>query len=222
MGMAPMRLWIVIGLLGCFSSVFAEPEPDSLLLKLDEVIGHRQEYVLQKMSRINELKAQLVNSRAEIRYYLYAQICDEYKTFIYDSAFIYVRKLQQEAYRSHDPSKIAFAKVKLGFILLSSGMFNEALDSLLTVNQHRIGDSVKIEFYSVVARTYYDLVDFNRDPYFTERYTKLGNHYVDSALVLCDTTSNQFFSLRAMKYLRMEKIDEARADLEHVLSDFSL
>src|SRR5688572_2369552 len=194
--MAAMRLWIVIGLLGCFSSVFADSAPDSLLRKLDEVIGRRQEFVQQKISRINEIKAQLTQSRTEKRYYLLAEICDEYKTFIYDSAFIYVRKLQQEAYRSHDPSKIAFAKVKLGFILLSSGMFNEALDSLLTVNGNRIGDSVRIEFYSVVARTYYDLVDFNRDPYFTERYTKLGNQYVDSALALCDTTTSQYFSLR--------------------------
>jgi len=222
MGKAAMRLWIVFVLLTCCSAVFAESTPDSLLRKLDDVIAHRKEFVQQKIARINELKVQLANSRPDRRYYVYAKICDEYKTFIYDSAFIYVRKLQQEAYRSKDPTKIAFAKVKLGFILLSSGMFNEALDSLLTINRNRIGDSVKIEFYSVIARTYYDLVDFNRDPYFTERYTALGNHYVDSALVLCDTTSSQYFSLRAMKYLRMEKIDEARADLEYELSKFNL
>jgi len=217
-----MRLWIVIGLLLSFVSVQADPNQDSLLQKLDEVIAHRQEFVQEKIARINTLKASLAALPASRKYDVLARICDEYKTFIYDSAFHYVRMLQQEAYRSHDPSKIARAKVKLGFILLSSGMFNEALDSLLTVDRRNISGKDKIEFYSTVARTYYDLVDFNRDQYFTERYNVLGNHYVDSAMVLCDTTSNQYYSLRAMKWMRLNKMDEARADLEFALAHFTL
>jgi len=217
-----MRLWLVIGILGCSASVFAGPDPDSIFRKLDGVIRHRDEYVQQKAARIEALKAELMRSRDEKRYDLYVKICDEYKTFIYDSASKYVRKLQEEAYRSKSPSKIALAKVKLGFILLSSGMFNEALDTLLTVNRNSIHDSVKIEFYFSVARTYYDLVDFNRDQYFTERYTQLGNQYVDSALVLCNANSSQYFSLHAIKNLKTENIEGARTDLEYMLSKFKL
>src|SRR6187549_1587553 len=193
-----MRFLFAFCFLLSVGSVNSQTISDSLLSELQKTIDHKEEYVQAKLKRIDNYKAQIAQSPDRFR--IYFKIYEEYKTLNYDSAFTYVRKLQDEAYRSKNSSQIAFAKVKLGFILLSSGMFNEALDSLLTVNRNRISDSVKIEFYSVVARTYYDLVDFNRDPYFTERYTKLGNHYVDSALVLCDTTSNQYFSLRAMKY----------------------
>jgi len=220
--MTIIRFWLLASLLICSASIFAGPGTDSLLRSLDNTISHRAEYVKKKTDRIAALKASLATTRPEHRYDLYVKICDEYKTFIYDSASIYARKLQDEAYRSKDPSKISFSKIKLGFILLSSGMFNEALDSLLTVDRNSVHDSVKLEFYSVVARTYFDLADFNHDPYFTRRYNHLGNDFVDSALVLCDQNSSRYFYLRALKNLKLEKIDEARADLEHQFSQFKL
>lgn len=215
-----MRLVLTILLLGVATTVFASPATDSLLSKLDAYVAGREQFEKEKVSRIEGLKAELRNSRAD-KYYLYFRIYDEYKTFIYDSAFIYARKMQREAYRSGDPVKIASAKIKLGFILLSSGMFNETLDTLHTVSSN-IPDSIRIEFYSVIARTYYDLVDFNRDAYFTERYTRLGNLYVDSALHLVDSTTTQFYALRAMKSLRQENLRAAQQDLERMLNNYDL
>jgi tetratricopeptide (TPR) repeat protein len=212
-----------IGLLLYTTPLFANPETDSLLRELDRYLLQRDQRVSEKIERIAFLKAQIPQASSDNRFYLYFKIYDEYKTFIYDSAFIYARKLQQEAYRSNDVSKIALAKVKLGFILLSSGMFNEALDSLSTVTlKEPIHDSIRIDFYYTIARTYHDLVDFNRDQYFTQKYTALGNLYVDSALSLCDKNLSQYYSLRAMKYLRMENLEGARTDLEHVLTNFKL
>ncbi|HEY9049774.1 MAG TPA: DUF6377 domain-containing protein [Ohtaekwangia sp.] len=213
-----MRLGFLLGFLLATTCVLADSGTDKRLQELDDILQHREDYVRQKNERINHLKAELKNATAANRYFLYVRLCEEYKTFTYDSAFVYVRKLQREAYRLGDPSKIASAKVKLGFILLSSGMFNEALDSLLTVKQKYLSDSMKINYYGVIARTYYDLVDFNRDQYFTERYTQLGNRYIDSALMLCNKSSHDYYSLRAMKYLRMDNYPAATADLEHVLA----
>ncbi|HEY5918260.1 MAG TPA: DUF6377 domain-containing protein [Chryseolinea sp.] len=219
---AILRFWLAAGLMIFSFSVFAEEETDSLLNSLDAVIRQREQYVSKKTERIVALKAALAGAGEGKRYDLYVKICNEYKTFIYDSASIYVRKLQDEAYRSNDPAKISFSKIKLGFILLSSGMFNEALDSLLTVNGRTVDDSIRSEFYSVLARTYYDLADFNRDPYFTRQYIQLGNNYIDSALMLSTPASSNYYYLRALKNLKMEKIDEAREDLEYQFSKFTL
>lgn len=213
----PMRLVCILVFLFTVSFVFADTEIGKSLRALDDVVANRQDYVDKRNERIARLQAELKNAVPASRYTIYFKLYEEYKTFIYDSAFTYARKLQDEAYRSHDASKITFAKVKLGFILVSSGMFNEALDSLHTVNRSVLADSQRVEFYSLMARTYYDLVDFNRDRYFTELYTRLGNHYIDSALQFCETTANAFHSLQAMRHLRRQEYTAATADLANVL-----
>lgn len=217
-----MRLCFFSVILVCFFPFSARSGVDSLLLKLDEVIANCEVYVQEKVERINDLKAKIEHTPAGKRYDLYADICDEYKKFIYDSAFIYARKLQQEAYGLKDPSKVASSKVALGFILVSSGMFNEALDTLLTVDRAVLSDSVLIEFYSVVSRAYYDLVDFNLDTYYTDLYTKLGNQYVDSGLVLCKRTSSRYHLLNATKQFHQNDIDGTRENLEALLSKYKL
>jgi hypothetical protein len=213
-----MRLVCILVFLFAVSFVFADTEIEKPLRTLDGVVANRQEYVNKKNERIALLKSELKDAVPANRYTIYFKLYEEYKTFIYDSAFTYARKLQDEAYRSHDASKIAFAKVKLGFILVSSGMFNEALDSLHTVNRFVLADSQRVEFYALMARTYYDLVDFNRDRYFTELYTRLGNHYIDSALQFCKENSGAFYSLQAQKHLRKQAYTEATTDLEKVLN----
>jgi hypothetical protein len=213
-----MRLVCILVFLFAVSFVFADTEIEKPLRTLDGVVANRQEYVNKKNERIALLKSELKDAVPANRYTIYFKLYEEYKTFIYDSAFTYARKLQDEAYRSHDASKIAFAKVKLGFILVSSGMFNEALDSLHTVNRFVLADSQRVEFYALMARTYYDLVDFNRDRYFTELYTRLGNHYIDSALLFCKENSGAFYSLQAQKHLRKQAYTEATTDLEKVLN----
>ena len=214
----PMRLVCILVFLFTVSFVFADTEIGKSLRALDGVVANRQDYVEKKNERIARLKAELQNAVPASRYTIYFKLYEEYKTFIYDSAFTYARKLQEEAYRSHDASKITFAKVKLGFILVSSGMFKEALDSLHTVNRSVLADSQRVEFYSLMARTYYDLVDFNRDRYFTELYTALGNRYIDSALQFCKTSAHAFHSLQAMKHLRRQEYTEATANLAKVLN----
>jgi hypothetical protein len=214
----PMRLVCILVFLFTVSFVFADTEIGKSLRALDGVVANRQDYVEKKNERIARLKVELQNAVPVSRYTIYFKLYEEYKTFIYDSAFTYARKLHEEAYRSHDASKIAFAKVKLGFILVSSGMFKEALDSLHTVNRSVLADSQRVEFYSLMARTYYDLVDFNRDRYFTELYTTLGNRYIDSALQFCKTSAHAFHSLQAMKHLRRQEYTEATANLAKVLN----
>ncbi len=214
-----MRLGIILLLFLSVTAVRATPKTDSLLLKLDSLLKQRDFFLQKKENRIALLKEQVKLSPD--RFYIYEKIYEEYKSFIYDSAFSYARKMQAEAYRSNDPIKIASSKVKLSFVLLSSGMFNEALDTLLTVNRN-IPDSIDIAYYSVLSRTYYDLVDFNRDNYYTERYTNLGNLYVDSALVLSKKGTKQYYLFKALKHLRMEQIDSAQQVYEYILSSFKL
>jgi predicted negative regulator of RcsB-dependent stress response len=213
---------IVIFLLLVITTFTTYAQTDSLRHVLEDVLGNRSAWVSQKESRIESYKTALQHTPVHSHFDLYQKIYEEYKTFIYDSAFTYARRMQQDANLQQDESHIAIAKVKLGFILLSSGMFNEALDTLHSVVVRNLDTTNRADYYSVIARTYYDLVDFNRDQHFTNVYTALGNQYVDSALMLTDPKAVDYLALRSMKYLRMEKIDSAQADLERMIKEYPL
>jgi tetratricopeptide (TPR) repeat protein len=190
---------------------------DSLLKELDATLERKDEFIQARLKRIQDYKARIANT-AE-RFYLYNKVYDEYKTFIYDSAFVYARKLQLEAYRQNDPVKIAYAKVKLGFVLLSSGMFNEALDSLATIRTKGLPDSIKVEYYSVLSRTFYDLIDFNKDQYYEAKYLELGNIYIDSALWLSQPGTVKQLLLQGLKDLKTSKWDVARDVFEKLITN---
>lgn len=211
-------LFLLLGL----SITHAETPVSEALNDLDQVLADRDRYIRQKKARIDALMTEKRHTRPEDLFFLYDRIYSEYKTFIYDSAFTYARNMQHEAYRSNDPTRVAYARIKLAFILLSSGMFNEALDTLHAIRERHLPDTIHTELYAVLARTYYDLVDFNRDQYFTERYTQLGNQYVDSALHYIGSRSGEYLHLRSMKHLRMNNFQAASADLERMLSAFTL
>src|SRR6187549_3549497 len=104
-----MRFLFAFCFLLSVGTVNSQPVIDSLLNELQKTIDHKEEYVQAKLKRIDNYKAQITQSTD--RFHIYLKIYEEYKTLNYDSAFTYVRKVQDEAHRSKNPSKIAFAKV---------------------------------------------------------------------------------------------------------------
>ena len=216
-----MRLGFVLALIAVVQGAQGA-QIDSLIRALDQVLAQRNQYVQQKLGRISKLKEAVLRAPESEKFGLYAQLGGEYEKFVYDSASVYIRKMQEAAYRSGDPSKVAYARMKRGFILLSSGMFNEALDTLLTISQTGNADSIRREYYSILARTYFDLVDFNSDDSFTLKYSQIGLRYVDSALTYTVAKSAEYYALTAMRNVRTRNVEQARKDLLFMLSKFKL
>jgi cell division protein FtsB len=202
-------------------TTYAQTPVDSLLGELDRTLEKREEYLKKKQELIAIIKKQLVagdeKSALLVRYSVSNQLFEEYKSFIYDSAFSYARILLQTAYSLKEDSVINDAKVKVGFTLLSAGMFKEALDTLNSVEAKSLTKDSKIEYYAILARTYYDLADYANDNYFSERYDKKGNAYLQEAIELCDTNSIQGLLLKGLKYMRIRDISNAISTFEQVL-----
>jgi tetratricopeptide (TPR) repeat protein len=201
---------------------FSQSNNDSLLRELDKTLERKEEFVQAKIHRIENHKASLKRLSEPEKFDVYFKIYDEYKTFIYDSAFLYAKLLQNAAYHRKDPVSIDVAKLKLGFVLLSSGMFNEALDSLTTINASGLPDSSRIEYYFVMARTYYDLIDFNKDEYYAERYRQRGNVYIDSAIQIAPRGTIQYKLLEALQDVKTLQWDSARINFENIISQHRL
>ncbi len=69
---------------------FSKAKEDSLFLQLNEVIAHKNEYVNTRLERIQRLHQQLHSipkSNEDARFTILQGLSNEYKTFIYDSAF---------------------------------------------------------------------------------------------------------------------------------------
>jgi len=216
-------LAVVCFLVGIVFQSYAASQTDSLLARLNTVLQEKEVYTNARLERIDRYRQTLKRTKSpQQEFVLLQRLAEEYKTFVYDSAFIYIQRLQALAQRLNDPVKIAYAKVELGFVLLSSGMFKETLDSIGTLQVHGLPDSIRLEYYSLLARAYYDLGDFDRDRFFTPGYVQLGNLYIDSAVSCGPADSYDVVYLRALKNLKNENTAAALADLNRLLKSYSL
>ncbi|MET3979367.1 DNA-binding CsgD family transcriptional regulator [Mucilaginibacter sp. UYP25] len=160
---------------------------DSLINELKTEIGRKNSYDGKKQQRIALLKKQQQNTSKlnySQQYDLCVKLYDEYKSYQYDSAYVYVNKMKDLSVSMNDMSRAYYSQIKLGFILLSSGMFKETFDSMRKVDPKVLTDSMKVEYYFIMYRCNSDLAKYNSDRYFTPDYIKAGYAYIDSAVNL--------------------------------------
>lgn len=219
------RIWLVLPLLFLQLCVFSQPGFDNSLARLNQAITAKDKYDREKLQRISGLEKNLkaiAGNRPALSYELYSALYNEYKSFNYDKAFYYSQRMQESGRRLKDPVKIAKGKITLGFILLSSGMFKEAFDSLNTVNVHILPDSLKKDYYFLNARTYYDLADFDKDKYYAPLYNQKAAIFIDSAIALSDHKSYDYQYYLGLKYLKMGKRDQAAVLLKKLMAGYPL
>jgi predicted negative regulator of RcsB-dependent stress response len=195
---------------------------DSLLQELDQTIARRDAYLQEKNKRIAALTEEASHVKGTRQFNLYLKIYDEYKSFIYDSAFRYAYKLQKAAYDLKEPQKISLAQIKIAFVLVSSGLFKEAIDTLEQINTRGLADSVRGDFFYLYARTCYDLADFNRDDFYSPKYAEQGNNLMDSAMALVDQKSARYLLLNGLKHVHLRDMPVAKAALEALIDEHTI
>ncbi len=124
----------------------AQQSTDSLLRELTLAIAKAPDYDSAKTKQISRLRESFPPINTHDQYALfsgYTQLYNEYRIFIYDSAYQYAGKLQEIAFRLGDRRLITEARLQLFFILLSSGLFRETYDSLQTTEIRQEPDSLK-------------------------------------------------------------------------------
>lgn len=195
------------------------------LEKLMTVIQRSDEFDRQKESIIKDLKTLLNGTRnndLDRQFDLCSRVYEEYKSYQNDSAYTYAKKLQVLSQQMGNPSLIMLARIKLGFSMLSSGMYKEAKDSLSQVDVKILPDSSKAEYFALMGRYYYDLGDFDDDKYYTPLYNNVGRKYVDSALKLWPHSSYEFLYYSGLKELRSGNKTTAFANFNELLQRSNL
>lgn len=220
-----MRKYLFLLLLFIPFVAFSASKTDSLFDQLNRELSNKKIYDHNKELGIQKLKKLLrsVSSKnLQGQFAVCNKLYDEYKAYQYDSAYVYVTKMQDISLLLKDRSKYDYSKVKIGFILLSSGMFKEAFDNLRGINVRALDDSVKIEYYSQLTRAYYDLASYDNDKHYTVNYNNLANNYIDSAIALSKPDSYDKIYLTGYKKFKNGHVQESSSDFIDLLTRHKL
>ncbi|MGI4737127.1 MAG: hypothetical protein ACRYG7_18310, partial [Janthinobacterium lividum] len=136
---------------------------DKLLDELTQALDKKNVYFKQRADHIATLTKEFNAHQAggEAKFAAGIRIYQEYKSFKYDSAFMYAQRLLRLATASRKPDKIEASKLNLAFIQVSSGMFKEAFENLESIDPTPLDSASRVELYFTKARAYADLADFN-------------------------------------------------------------
>jgi hypothetical protein len=181
-----MRIFIPILLLLLLSSfAFSADRTDSLLTVLKNELSRKKIYDDQKELRIKKLKKRLAGaSKTDLnsQYNICEKLYQEYEVFQFDSAYVYSQKLLQIGVQTKNVARQNDSKIKVGFLLLSAGMFNETFNSLKQINTRLLNDSSKLKYYAIKSRAYSDLAEYNNDKYYAPFDKAEAIKYSDSAI----------------------------------------
>ena len=223
-----MKLRLTHILLLCFTAgpIFGSVVTDSLLNTLDEHIRRRDAFIQQKLDRIDHLMHDVIEAKYSRDYselcYLYDKLHDEYQSFKYDSAFKYVIELNRIAPELKDYDRWVHARIKMGFTLLSSGMFKESLDTLLSIDPQKCSELNRRELYSILGRTYYDIADYDNDEFFARKYRAMGNQYLDSCIDLMNEDTPDYWSVVGLLKMKTNNLQGSVDAFNFLLSKYSL
>ena len=165
---------------------------------LDFYLGRRTYYDKEKAQRI----AAIHLDRQMTQYERLKALFDEYASYNYDSAHLYVNRLLDAAIASQDSNMQKEALIDKGFAYLSAGLFKESADLFNSIDITGADTALRIKYYTTYARLLYDLADYNRSDLYYDYITR-GNDCSGKALELIsvqDTTKYWYeMAVRDMK-----------------------
>lgn len=195
---------IIILLIFSNFSLFSQIEKvhESLSL-LDDYIGKQEFYIQKRISRIDSLKKQINFTKSNYeKFDIYSSLFDEYKSFKYDSAYVYANYSLDIATLLNDKDKTIEAKRYIAFCYMSSGLFKEAHDIMSTIDIQKSPNHIKQEYYTLLARLYYDMADYSYGELFSDDYIKRGIQYCDSAIIYLPNESSSLWQIVGLKRMQ--------------------
>ena len=190
------RLFLVVFCFTCPLDSYANR--DSLFNVLDDIIKQRDVLIEQRYQQIEALKQQ-VNQTGVDSFEVYYKLCQMYQSFNYDMAFSTVQDLKTAA---SSPTEYAQAMVEEAFVLLSAGLFREAIDVLNRVDAGLLSDYQKSFYFYNLARSHFDLADFYDADFQQANAVGKGQSYLDSAIFYAADFPLRYLSYQGLKYYK--------------------
>ena len=198
-------------LLAFFAALFltflSQVSADNInLLRLDSVIAERPNITTAKEKKLAQLRSSLSSTtNEEEKLALFEQMYQEYLTYRYDSALVYV---QNSIILSKEIGNIAYyQQAVINYALLDArgGFYSEADDYLKGINLEELNDSLKYEYYITHFWLYMYWSQYSSDERVKEEYwRKMKENLVEAIKYEKENTINYQYLMGE----RMHYIDE--------------
>lgn len=209
-----MRRFIVvmIPLFFCVLSVCAGKGTDTILIRLDKVLGEQQIYVKQKENRIDSLKRLLDRPSLTLqqKFRLNKGIGTEYELFVSDSAMKYFDRSLSIADSLHNVSWADEIRLCQVSVLSVSGMYKEAWDRLHGIDRTMLPDSLLPAFYNCGRQLNSFLTSYSYDSAYVAKYATLQNEYRDSLLTVLSPTLPEYRLYEAERFVATRQYVQAK------------
>lgn len=195
---------LLIIIMTLFSALTANGATDlqKVLKDLDYHLKNGETYTHTKTDKISQLREKLQGASCEESYELNYALFKEFQSFKYDSAYFYANQCLELAAKLDDNDKKVRSRCALVFCYLSSGLFLEAFNELQKINANDVSNDIKVEYYSICNRLYYDASDFNDTEKWSTEYTRIGTLYADSLMAIVHKDSYEYLFARAQREIK--------------------
>jgi len=203
------RNFIILACVFFSFPLFAKSEMDSLLRVLDKTIENYQSYANLKERKLDQMKSLLrYTSSDNQRYEICGKLYDEYNSYKSDSALIYAIKKLQIAEKLKNKRDLTDSRMNLAFIMGVTGMYNEAMDILNTINIAEAPD-LKAYYFHIYRTIYGFMADYTVSSQEKKRYEIITATYRDSLLATNPPNSSTHIMVKSDQLIVKKQYDEA-------------
>ncbi|RGN31950.1 DUF6377 domain-containing protein [Bacteroides oleiciplenus] len=178
---------------------------------LDEAIGAHKEYVAVREVRIEALRQQLAQTdKATTDYFrLNAEMYQEYKAYICDSALYYLSRNLRWAQQHEDREAADETRIRRAHLMSAAGMYKEASEDLEKINPGELSSRLLPDYYECYRHLYGELGVYTQDTFRRGRYYSLSAGYGDSLMQVLSPTSAFYLERREMEASASRQLEEA-------------
>jgi tetratricopeptide (TPR) repeat protein len=204
----------------CLSTATAQESATVNLDSVDDCIGKQGFFDTQKEHKIMDINMQIAENKNDTLalYVLLSKKFEEYRSYVYDSAYVCAERLLDIANALNDKDKIISSTTKIGYCYFSSGLFKEAFEVLSLLDANDCSDSTKIEYYICKSIFYYNLADYNNSEKFRKKYNNEGNEIIDKAIALFPEGSVGYWNAVGLRRMKSDDTEGALVAYQKMLA----
>lgn len=216
-----MRI-LILTITICLSLINARADNNKLYERLDSVIAHSADYDVIKEKRLKDIKlgAKFVTAATD-KLRIYEQLANEYRSYVYDSAMVYVKRgisLAKQTGNSDYCNRFLITKASL---LIERGFYIEAKESLDKIEISQSDPKQNFLFYCAQSSLYYNLNAHCQKMEFSQHYNELFKEYIGKALYYCPKNSAMYYYMKGINLFSSGRsINEISASLNKAMQMF--
>lgn len=216
-------IFLVLTTLILNNNIYAEDKTSRLedvLARLDSAIVQRDNYVKQKEQIIDGLRMKLATvATDQERFATSHDIFLQYKSFKYDSAYVYANRMMDYARKTGNAQNIARAQQSLMVCLYCSGLFKEAYETSLEINPALFRSQAdRLDIYRSLALLNFNLADYASNTPFEEEYLRRGRCCTDSMMANVKPESGEWLFAKGFGLMKGRDYENGSKVLAKVLT----